>query len=218
MDAKDRTIDITAKQFVELVKRARKGDAETQFKVGEYYRKSPGRIWSDGQRIAWDRPLPGNDDPSVSAWVDRKAVQWYRRAAEQNHAPAQYALGNAYATGEGVKKDAELSVEWSAKAAAQDHLPALNAVALDYWKGRGVKRDEEKALEILHATANKGDDLALRNVIYSLAEIASRAESDDPGHKEKLKRAAVMLGILKPEQPDAPEGMAAPRIPYFGHG
>ena len=32
-------------------------------------------------------------------------MKWYRKAAEQNHAPAQYNLGNCYANGQGVAKD-----------------------------------------------------------------------------------------------------------------
>ena len=32
-------------------------------------------------------------------------MKWYRKAAEQNDAPAQYDLGLCYANGEGVAKD-----------------------------------------------------------------------------------------------------------------
>ena len=36
---------------------------------------------------------------------DAEAVRWFRLAAEQGHAYAQYNLGRMYATGEGVPED-----------------------------------------------------------------------------------------------------------------
>ena len=36
---------------------------------------------------------------------DAEAVQWFRRAAEQGHAEAQFGLGLMYSTGKGVPQD-----------------------------------------------------------------------------------------------------------------
>jgi TPR repeat protein len=44
------------------------------------------------------------------------AVVWFRRAADQGHANAQYNLGCAYYTGHGVPVDHDAGVEWWSKA------------------------------------------------------------------------------------------------------
>ncbi len=57
-----------------------------------------------------------------------KAVEWYRKAADQNHFLAQFNLGMMYAYGQGVARDAVQSRMWLDKAAqhgdagAQFHL------------------------------------------------------------------------------------------------
>ena len=50
-----------------------------------------------------------------------EAVKWYRKAAEQNYAEAQYNLGVCYTNGQGVAKDAVEAVKWFRKAAEQNH-------------------------------------------------------------------------------------------------
>ncbi|WP_425537015.1 tetratricopeptide repeat protein, partial [Klebsiella pneumoniae] len=40
------------------------------------------------------------------------AVEWYRKAADQGDATAQYYLGVAYATGKGVKQNNQAAVQW----------------------------------------------------------------------------------------------------------
>lgn len=58
-----------------------------------------------------------------------QALKWYRLAAEQQDAPAQYALGTLYRDGQGVKKNTRLAREWLQRAAAQGHAPAKKALA-----------------------------------------------------------------------------------------
>src|ERR1017187_8950571 len=48
-----------------------------------------------------------------------QAVEWYRKAAEQNHFLAQFNLGMMYAHGQGVARDAVQSRMWLGKAAQQ---------------------------------------------------------------------------------------------------
>ncbi len=59
---------------------------------------------------------------------DREALKWYRKAAEKNHAQAQYHLGNMYENGRGVAEDLNEAKSWYRKAANQKHEKA--AVAL----------------------------------------------------------------------------------------
>ena len=49
-----------------------------------------------------------------------EAVRWYRKAADQGDAQAQFNLGVLYVTGEGVPEDNVLAYVWWNLAAAQD--------------------------------------------------------------------------------------------------
>lgn len=79
-----------------LEERAERGDADAQFTLGcNYYF--------------------GNNGYEVN---HAEAAKWYRKAADQGHANAQYNLGNRYLNGQGVKKDVSEAVIWYKKAAA----------------------------------------------------------------------------------------------------
>lgn len=51
-------------------------------------------------------------------------MRWYRRAADQGYANAQFSLGVMYAEGRGVSKNDEEAVKWFRRAAAQGHVKA----------------------------------------------------------------------------------------------
>src|SRR5258708_118816 len=70
-----------------------------------------------------------------------EAVKWYRKAAEQNYAEAQWSLGTCYAYGQGVSKDEVEAVKWYRKAAEQNYAQAQNNLSVSYAKGRGVAKD-----------------------------------------------------------------------------
>ncbi|MEG2063237.1 MAG: tetratricopeptide repeat protein, partial [Kiritimatiellia bacterium] len=59
---------------------------------------------------------------------EAEAVKWYRMAAEQGDASAQYNLGCCYRKGEGVARDEAEAVEWWRKAAAQGVAEAKRAL------------------------------------------------------------------------------------------
>lgn len=50
---------------------------------------------------------------------EREAVKWYRKAAGQNHARAQYNLGSCYYAGQGLAKDQVEGYKWWLLAAAR---------------------------------------------------------------------------------------------------
>ena len=57
-----------------------------------------------------------------------EALKWYRKAAEQGHASAQYNLGYMYEYGIGVAKDLHEARKWYQKAAAQGNGYAKSAL------------------------------------------------------------------------------------------
>ena len=53
-----------------------------------------------------------------------EAVRWYRLAAKQGHAGAQFNLGWMYDEGEGVPEDDSEALKWYRRAAEQGHADA----------------------------------------------------------------------------------------------
>ena len=81
--------------FENATAKAEAGDAEAQFGLGL-------KFANDG--AAQDYP---------------QAAHWYLKAADQNHALAQFNLGIMYSRGQGVLRDETLSMKWLGKAAHQ---------------------------------------------------------------------------------------------------
>ena len=74
-----------------------------------------------------------------------EAVRWYREAANQGYAEAQYNLGVMYGKGEGVPQDHAEAVRWYRKAAAQGDADAQHNLGLMYFIGEGMLRDLTQA-------------------------------------------------------------------------
>ena len=75
-----------------------------------------------------------------------EAVRWYRKAAAQGYASAQYNLGVSYANGQGVPQDYGEAVKWWRKVAAQGYAKAQAKLGLCYYNGQGVPRDYGEAV------------------------------------------------------------------------
>jgi len=67
-----------------------------------------------------------------------EALKWYRLAAEQGYADAQYALGKAYDDGEGVPQDYAEAVKWYRLAAERGQPDAQFNLGVMYAMGQGV--------------------------------------------------------------------------------
>ena len=55
-----------------------------------------------------------------------QAAEWFRKAAAQGDASAQYNLGGMYEFEIGVPKNIQTAIGWYEKAAAQGHVKAKN--------------------------------------------------------------------------------------------
>ncbi len=115
------------------IKIAKQGDAETQFKLGQWY--------EDGHCVTQDY---------------EKAVEWYTKAAEQEHIYAQYRLGEYYKNGQVVTKDYKKAVKWYTRAARQGDAEAQFKLALCYFRGQGVTQDYKIAVEWFTKAAEQG--------------------------------------------------------------
>ena len=100
----------------------------------------------------------------LSAQANEKEVEGYQKAAAQGNADAQYMLGLAYATGEGVPKDAAYAVEWYQKAAVQGNAAAQYMLGLIYATGKGVPKDAAMAASWYTKAAAQGNAAAQYNL------------------------------------------------------
>ena len=92
-----------------------------------------------------------------------EAVKWYRKAAEQGHADAQYNLGLAYRYGRGVPKDDAEAVKWYWKAAEQGDAEAQGNLGSMYFNGTGVSKDAIEGLAWSNIAAASGIEIYVKN-------------------------------------------------------
>ena len=92
--------------------------------------------------------------------VAAEAVRWFRLAAEQGDASAQFLLGVMYLGGRGVLKDAAEAVRWFRLAAEQGHAGAQSKLGGMYATGEGVLKDSVLAHMWLNIAGANGDEAA----------------------------------------------------------
>jgi TPR repeat protein len=133
------------KPIEEVKAKAEVGDAESQMELGRRYDKGAG--------VAKDQV---------------EAVKWYRKAAEQNLAIAQYNLAVCYNRGGGCREsltedDAE-AVKWYRKAADQNFAAAQYNLGVCYDRGDGVAEDHAEAARWYRKAAEQNDADAQYNL------------------------------------------------------
>lgn len=95
-----------------------------------------------------------------------QAVRWFRAAAEQGHAIAQFNLGSMYENGEGVEADGAEALYWYQAAGNQGSYEGCMAAAEMYEKGdSGVPLDNAYAyawysVAVKHAGSEEEKQLA----------------------------------------------------------
>jgi len=98
---------------------------------------------------------------------------WYKQAARQGLAYAQFRLGYHYLQGIGTKVDKPMAIEWWSQAAKQGHALAQYNIGLAYYEGIGTDADTATAKYWFKKGAKQGN----RQCIRSLKELKKR-ESD----------------------------------------
>ena len=100
----------------------------------------------------------------LAASASAADISKLKTLAESGFAPAQFNLGIAYDTGEGVRQDHTEAVKWYRLAAEQGHVRAQNNLAASYGRGEGVVQDYSEALKWYRIAASHGDRLARSNL------------------------------------------------------
>ena len=117
------------------------------------------------------------DGPDIDSHPDlgvpqdyKEAVRWYKLAADQGHASAQYNLGLMYATGQGVPQDYKEALRWYKLAADQGHASAQYNLGYMYDSGDGVPKDAVQAVSWYRKAAEQGLASAQSNLGVMYAE------------------------------------------------
>lgn len=119
------------------------GIPEAQFKVAEYYYRR-----FRGEDIGIDmKPQDAIGD----------VVDFYEKAAKQNHIQAQRRLYELFSKGEGVNQNWDEAIHWLQAAAQCGDAEAGKKLAWHYRSGTGVQEDNEQAFFTYSALAKAGD-------------------------------------------------------------
>ena len=113
-----------------------------------------------------------------------KAVQWFRKAADQGDAGAQTNLGVMYNQGKGVPQDYAQAMQWYRKAADQGNAWAQSNLGGMYDEGQGVPQDYAKSVQWYILAKASG----LKEVEQDLALAESKATPAQIAEAQKLAR------------------------------
>ena len=114
-----------------------------------------------GTRLLEGRNLPR--DPV-------QALDWFRKAADQNYAPAQYRLGTLFEKGVGVSVDMKTAALWYGRAAEAGHIRAMHNLGVLLADGLDSKPDYTGAARLFRKAAEFG----LRDSQYNLGVLHTR--------------------------------------------
>ena len=141
-------------------KAAGQTNAEAEFHVGTCY------LTGKGLPTAMPSDFPEEDivwmkshgiEPTTMVFIEPKiAVEWFRKAALQDYAPAQYALGYCYFYSNGVAQDYGEAVKWYRKAAEQRNAEAQFCLGMCCFYGSGTPKDFAEAAYWYRKAAEQG--------------------------------------------------------------
>lgn len=101
------SLSAIAADFATTQALAKKGDATAQNELGVLY--------TQGELVSQDY---------------NKALEWYKKSANQGYADAQYNLGYLYEKGIGVQANEDKAIEWYQKAYHQGHTAAEHRLTM----------------------------------------------------------------------------------------
>lgn len=159
-----------------LIERAEKGDAVSQFQLGEQYRYGF-IVTPDGSRVDKNAAL---------------ANRWLRKAAEQGLPAAQFMLGEIYYEGEwrhGVKRDEIEAAQWLSRFLQHTNLDRKWIASAQYMLGMMFYQECDLYWLSLDCGSSREGKLLFKN--YGNAAMRFRAAAE-AGHREAQYQLATM--------------------------
>lgn len=163
MAAYERGDHVTALKL--LLASAGEGSARAQNRLGVMYSKGQGVEPDYKVAQMWfnDALLQARKD-EMESYIKQGATQdykkagedWYRKAAKQGYAKAQFLLGINYTEGEGVVQDYKEALEWHHMAAEQGYADSQASIGIMYARGEGVTLNQKEAAKWFRTAALHG--------------------------------------------------------------
>jgi TPR repeat protein len=176
--------------LAELERQAESGDGNAACRLGDHYRECDADPENLNRALRWYRCGANLGDAYAQNNLGSmllnglacerdptQAIQWYRQSAEQGNSEAQYNLAKRYLHGGGVNQDYAEARTWFEKAVVQGHAWAACELGTMYWLAQGVKRNLLAAADFHLIAAEKGDEVACRNLSEYRAELELMALS-----------------------------------------
>ncbi|MBO5122781.1 MAG: sel1 repeat family protein, partial [Oscillospiraceae bacterium] len=158
---------------------AEQGDAKAQLNLARYYFKGEGVEQDLDAAILWAERACEQESEVAAKLLEllkaakehpfdlgvacfekndyKKAVLYFRIAAQQGDANAQFNLALCYSQGQGVEQDQSEAARWYRKAAEQGDAKAQFLLARHYENGNGVEQNYQEAFHWYHKAAEQGD-------------------------------------------------------------
>ncbi len=106
-----------------------------------------------------------------------KAIQFYRQAAQEGYAPAQFKLASNYHFGySGFSEDYGKAYYWYQQASNQGHAKAARRIGYMYDRGQGFKRDAEKAFYWHKLAFQRGNKHSQTDMFRLKSELYKRSK------------------------------------------
>ena len=170
--------DFDSGAFARLAVAADFGNAEAQYKLGVLY--TAGFL--------------------VSEKREAEAMALWRKSADQGFAPAQRALGEAYAHGNGVEVDHAEAARWCRLAAEQRDRRGQSCLGLLYGIGVGVEQDYAESLRLLRLAAEQGEGAAQARLgdMYATGEggVERNPDEADRWYRLATQRYRDVTGVI----------------------
>ena len=87
----------------------------------------------------------------------KKAIVFYKKAADEGNVSAQYALANCYYYGQGVERNVNTAVEMWRKCAESGNVEAQNRMGACYYEGEAVEKNYDEAARWWKSAAEQGN-------------------------------------------------------------
>ncbi|MFN9299291.1 MAG: tetratricopeptide repeat protein [Acidobacteriota bacterium] len=139
--------DIPARKTPAIAAPMAASPAKQEVEAERYFRR--GVQFADGDGVAKDMS---------------KAAEYYHKAAEKKHVPAQYSLAYLLENGIGVKQDLKQAAFWYKEAALQGDPQSQNNLGVLYATGSGVTKNDAEAVKWYKLAADQNDTQGLANL------------------------------------------------------
>ena len=161
--------DPERERALELLRKAKQGDAESQGLLGYLY--------ETGRGVPQSFP---------------EALRWYGEAARNGSAIAMYCLGRLHEDGRGAQQDFGKAAQYYSKAARRGEQRSLGRLGYLYETGRGVTQSLRDAADCYRKAAGSGD--AFAEYRLGLIHLTGQGAPRNPWRAEELLIKAARQG------------------------